>query len=146
MEEFRNPTPPPPLVYNCKFEKTGSYLLKNKFKPLYCDEETEQFLRECQDASQLKTAAANVLSLVWSITDTNGLLGRGQMHVISSAQARVLVGTHFGGSYLDVGAGDGNVTARLAPFFDSVTTTEVSAPMIQRLKNRGFAAYNVIFF
>ena len=32
-------------------------------------------------------------------------------------------------SYLDIGAGDGNVTAKIAPFFKNVTATEVSPAM-----------------
>ncbi|KJE94882.1 DREV methyltransferase [Capsaspora owczarzaki ATCC 30864] len=50
---------------------------------------------------------------------------------------------HFG-TLLDIGAGDGNVTARLAPMFASVTTTEASAVMSWRLAQRGFTSINTL--
>jgi hypothetical protein len=39
---------------------------------------------------------------------------------------------------LDVGAGDGGVTSRLAPFFSTVVCTEVSTQMCRRLRQRGY--------
>ena len=39
---------------------------------------------------------------------------------------------------LDVGAGDGGVTAQLAPLFDDVVVTEVSVPMGAHLRSRGY--------
>ena len=39
---------------------------------------------------------------------------------------------------LDVGAGDGNVTRRLAPLFDDITVTEASKHMGNRLRARGY--------
>lgn len=41
-------------------------------------------------------------------------------------------------SLLDIGAGDGNVTASLASLVDQVTTTEASAPMVASLNARGY--------
>lgn len=52
----------------------------------------------------------------------------------SHTQARVL---------LDIGAGDGNVTRRLAPLFDEVHATETSAPMCWRLSRAGFRVLGV---
>ena len=40
---------------------------------------------------------------------------------------------------LDVGAGDGAVTAELAPLFSEVMTTEVSRPCVRAICKRGFA-------
>jgi len=64
------------------------------------------------------------------------------MHVLSTAQARLLLRADGppAGVLLDVGAGDGGVTSRLAPLFEHVVATEVSAPMVRRLRGRGFAA------
>ena len=39
-------------------------------------------------------------------------------------------------SLLDVGAGDGGVTAGLAPMFDSVTATEISSVLAWKLYAR----------
>jgi SAM-dependent methyltransferase len=44
----------------------------------------------------------------------------------------------FRGKLLDIGAGDGNVTGKMAHFMDHVTTTEVSGPMVKNLNNKGF--------
>jgi len=45
------------------------------------------------------------------------------------------------GRLLDVGAGDGCCTAKLAPLFHSVSCTEVSRPASWRLRQRGFDAH-----
>ena len=70
------------------------------------------------------------------------------MFVLSRAQLQQLLlgdsvsqndpNRRVGGSLLDVGAGDGNVTAALASLVDRVTSTEVSAPMVTSLNARGF--------
>lgn len=44
---------------------------------------------------------------------------------------------------LDVGAGDGNVTRRLAPLFDDITVTEASKYMGNRLRGRGYRCVRV---
>jgi SAM-dependent methyltransferase len=63
------------------------------------------------------------------------------MFTLSREQVRVLLPTIArlpDASLLDVGAGDGGVTARMAPLFRSVTATEVSGPMCRRLRRRGY--------
>lgn len=42
------------------------------------------------------------------------------------------------GSLLDVGAGDGNVTAKLATLHKKVVATEISKHMTTRLAQKGF--------
>jgi hypothetical protein len=48
----------------------------------------------------------------------------------------------FGGvkfkNLLDLGAGDGAVTARISPFFENIYTTEMSYTMQWRLQQKGF--------
>ena len=46
----------------------------------------------------------------------------------------------LGTKLLDVGAGDGNVTQHMASLFASVVATEVSAPMVDRLRQSGYDA------
>lgn len=62
------------------------------------------------------------------------------MFVLSRAQIQRLLRREqrLGGSLLDIGAGDGNVTESLAALVDTVTTTEVSGPMVKSLNQRGF--------
>ena len=113
--------------------------------PLHRDEEATAFLQRCgakgTAARLAQSAAAAALRTTLSLTDANALVGRGSMHVLSTAQARLLLGRSEGGAgvLLDVGAGDGGVTARLAPLFESVVATEASAPMVRRLQERNFA-------
>jgi protein-L-isoaspartate O-methyltransferase len=85
---------------------------------------------------------------VLSRTAINGLLHRGSMFVLSSKQFR----SHLLCSYsvddasalprkatlLDIGAGDGAVTARLAGLFTTVYVTEASTVMQFRLRRRGY--------
>ena len=113
------------------------------------DDVAEEFLLRCGGRSTAvrwaQSTAASALRATLSLTDANGLVGRGSMHVLSTAQARLLLGAGLAerqkrGVLLDVGAGDGSVTAQLAPLFDAVVATEVSAPMIRRLRARNFQA------
>ncbi|KAF4314690.1 hypothetical protein BBO99_00004627 [Phytophthora kernoviae] len=89
-----------------------------------------------------ESLGSTVLGLFYSLTDANGILGRGQMFVLSRAQVQKLLHQEHsvpgGGSLLDIGAGDGNVTASLASLVDQVTTTEASAPMVANLNARGY--------
>lgn len=69
------------------------------------------------------------------------LLGRGSMFLFSSDQFRKLIGIDErwkGDSVLDLGAGDGQVTAVMAPYFNTVYTTEVSPVMGRILSNKGY--------
>ena len=77
------------------------------------------------------------------LNNISGFLDRGQMFVFSEKQFESMVkehiqtantiannfGTRIGGSLLDVGAGDGNITSIMANYFDYVTATEVSSCM-----------------
>ncbi|CAE7202389.1 METTL9, partial [Symbiodinium sp. CCMP2592] len=108
---------------------------------LEADAATEDFLAFCLERSVattlLKGALARVLCWCLSKTDVNALLGRGEMFVLSAAQALRLFPERPGGVLLDVGAGTGSCTMELAQLFDHVLTTEVSRPMVARLRRRG---------
>lgn len=113
---------------------------------LSLDDETRMFLDSCRPR-WLVDAAAGVLRSCLSVTDVNGLLGRGQMFVLSGEQMEKLLGAPLAAAraahggplrLLDVGAGDGEVTARLSKLFGGVTATEVSRVMCHRLARRGF--------
>jgi len=116
-----------------------SSITRRAIKELKSDDETEYFLRVTCRPNWMLDFIAGLLRryLRWSLTDVNALIGRGQMFVISTEQAKDLLQIKDrGGSLLDVGAGDGGVTSRLSPLFSHVTCTEVSAPMCRRLKAR----------
>ncbi|CAH1398635.1 unnamed protein product [Nezara viridula] len=68
-------------------------------------------------------------------------LGRGSMFVLSKSQFAALSGRGPGqeGELVDLGAGDGSITAILQNFFSSrVTVTEVSKAMRPQLLKKGF--------
>ena len=139
-------------------------------KPLSPDDETVAWLRTCRP-SICTSLLASLLRLFYSITDTNAILRRGQMFVLSDGAVRQLlatpsvaagdadggadgisaaIGAGAGagaplslrrGRLLDVGAGDGGVTAILARHFDEVHATEVSRPMAARLRERGYTVH-----
>jgi SAM-dependent methyltransferase len=74
--------------------------------------------------------------------DADGWLGMHPLHVLGTSSWRALLGER-GGVLLDVGAGRGDVTSTLAPLFERVVATETSAPMVRRLRARGFEAHGV---
>lgn len=83
--------------------------------------------------------------------EINGLLGTYPMHVLGTEQWSTLLAMARGaehhivprGRLLDVGAGSGDVTQKLAPLFTEVVTTELSRMMALRLRSRGFACHRV---
>ena len=120
--------------------------LSERWAPLSADAETQDFLDSCKP-SWIMSFLASILRLFLSVTDTNGLLSRGSMFVLSSQQAGELIGLPVREArssgrtnlrLLDVGAGDGEVTKKLAYLFDEVHTTEVSPWMARNLRAKGY--------
>jgi hypothetical protein len=124
--------------------------------PLSLDADTRAFLDSCAPAP-CADLIASLLRRFMSLTDTNGMLGRGSMFVLSAAQAGELLRHGLAGApgqgpltLLDVGAGDGDVTARLIAGMEAstgggrrvaATVTEASKPMGGRLRARGWAVH-----
>uniref|UniRef100_S4R939 Methyltransferase 9, His-X-His N1-histidine n=1 Tax=Petromyzon marinus TaxID=7757 RepID=S4R939_PETMA len=76
----------------------------------------------------------------------NPVLGRGSMFVLSAEQFRRLLGipdSWRADSLLDLGAGDGEVTAIMGAHFKQVFVTEVSPTMQWRLRKRDFTVLGV---
>ncbi|CAH0761079.1 unnamed protein product [Diatraea saccharalis] len=124
--------------------------LKSKFVQLNADEETKEFLSSSIEKStwvwtQLWYLLAKaVLKHFWSVTDINGWLGRGSMFVLSEEQARTLLrparSTNEGtGAIVDIGAGDGEVSRRLAGLYADRYATEISASMRKALGSKGYS-------
>lgn len=109
------------------------------------DDDTVAFMDEQRSArhSPLRWAARTALRPFAGDFALNGLLGTYPLHLLSTAQWRSLFGGHTGGRLLDIGAACGDVTARLAPLFDSVTVTEVNRPMARRLRRRGWDTHRL---
>ena len=80
---------------------------------------------------------------VYSYVLVNGLIGRGRMFVYSTSQFRTLLDFDPNEqsrltSLLDIGAGDGSVTERMANLFEKVYATEMSSIMQWRLFTYGY--------
>lgn len=78
----------------------------------------------------------------------NGIIGRGRMFVYSTAQFKTLLDVNDSqqsqlSSLLDIGAGDGCVTERMAGLFKKVYATELSSIMQWRLSNSGYTILDI---
>lgn len=71
----------------------------------------------------------------------NGLFGTYPLFLLGTDHWRELLGDRAGGRMLDVGAAAGDVTATLAPLFDTVVTTDTAWPMVRRLQRRGWESH-----
>lgn len=126
--------------------------LAGKFVQLGPDQETIQFLEEAEKKSdwiitQLWHAIVKAV-LGWFMTQTsiNGWLQRGSMFVMSLPQFVKLLKIDGDDKYdtlLDLGAGDGKVTAHVAPLFERVYVTEISGNMRSLLQRQGYRVLDI---
>jgi SAM-dependent methyltransferase len=135
------------LEYSCQLERLDPEL-RRRFVPSRLDTEGEAFLavaaRRRHGAGALWVHRA--LALFLSDFDINGLLGMYPVFLLSTPQALALlertIPDRLGQArLLDVGAGSGDVTCRLAPLVDSIECTEASRFMARRLRRRGFPCW-----
>ncbi|CAH1780361.1 unnamed protein product [Owenia fusiformis] len=121
--------------------------LCSSFIQSHQDEETSNFLEHCFDKSEwiftqfYHSLMKSILGWFMTQTSINGFLERGSMFVFSTSQFDNLLGLDpLWKSYklLDLGAGDGKVTERIAHHFNETFATEASKPMTWRLKEKGY--------
>eukprot|EP01127_Copromyxa_protea_P001956 TRINITY_DN11858_c0_g1_i1.p1 TRINITY_DN11858_c0_g1~~TRINITY_DN11858_c0_g1_i1.p1 ORF type:complete len:302 (+),score=68.19 TRINITY_DN11858_c0_g1_i1:2-907(+) len=114
--------------------------LQHKVHVLAQDEGTWQFLQENPPSGYIMGMAYSTLIKLVPHTDALGILGIGKMHVLSSEHFSSIVTPHLKNfdRVLDIGAGDGSVTQKMAPYFSEVFTTEVSGSMVTSLQSKGF--------
>ncbi|XP_076470220.1 protein-L-histidine N-pros-methyltransferase-like isoform X3 [Babylonia areolata] len=87
-----------------------------------------------------------VLGVFMTKTSINGLLGRGSMFVLSHQQFEKLLGVspvRKAENLIDLGAGDGEVTKVMAPYFSNVYATEMSPTMQRLLSYKGYQVLDV---
>ncbi|CAF2649103.1 unnamed protein product [Rotaria sp. Silwood2] len=124
------------------------------FQELHEDEETTKFIEQSQEKSDnipvqiLHSLASSLLTIFIARTSANGLIGRGRMFVYSTAQFRKLLDIEHNEQYpltslLDIGAGDGSVTQRMATLFKKVYATEISSIMQWRLSSYGYTVLDI---
>ncbi|ODN03316.1 Methyltransferase-like protein 9, partial [Orchesella cincta] len=125
----------------------------SKFEQFEMDESTQLFLDSCVENSDNTfwqmwlTLASSILSWFLTNTSVNGLLGRGSMQVFSSDQFEQLIDYQHSnntlGNLLDIGAGDGSTTDRMADCFSNVYATEMSTTMRWTLQKKGYTVLDV---
>lgn len=136
--------------------------LWSRFMECHLDSGTQQFIDHCYYQSQCFFRSLwilimrSILKLFLSSTSICGLLNCGRMFVFSDEQIEKFcfntldmqsidgrVKRQNYGTLLDIGAGDGNVTDKLARYFHRTYVTELSRTMQNRLIERGFHLLNV---
>ena len=142
---MRQPSEDPPLIYDCNLSLM-TYNLRKTFLLSDCDSGTQEFLDQyCSSPATggcCKHTMCNALRCFFSVTDTNAILNRGQMHVLSAGQIKRLLlksgifqqndnsnsdessNSTKVPSVLDIGAGDGNVTEKIIKAVMSTFTQE----------------------
>lgn len=125
------------LRYEADLPKLAA--LNVAFTQLSLDDETARYISdsEAYRHGTLMTWLHRAMRGFLSDFDINGYLGTYPMHVLSTGQWSTLLG-RVGGSHLDVGAGRGDATEKLAQLFDETTVTETSSAMARRLTKRGY--------
>jgi len=135
--------------YTVDLQSISDDRIRNKFQQLSADEETKAFLEQSFDKSDwiftqiYHNVAKAFLSLVYSQTDINGILGRGAMFVLSREHYSVLTNGFTGENLIDLGAGDGAPTLVMAPSYKNVYATETSGPMRRLLKSKDIQVLEV---
>lgn len=129
------------LCYRVDPDKLGN--LEAAFVPLSLDPEGEAFIAAALQHKyrRIVLGAHRLLTLFLSDFDTNALLGCHPVFLLSTPQGRALLGDTSKNQLLDVGAGSGDISTRLAPLFDSIECTETSTGMARRLRKRGLPCW-----
>jgi SAM-dependent methyltransferase len=134
------------LRYACDLARLGA--LAERFVPSQLDTEGEAFLAATlrRDHSRAGYWAHRALTLFLSDFDANALLGMYPVFLLSTPQAQRLIeaarpGGVGAGRWLDIGAGSGDVTTRIAPLANTIECTETSRQMARRLRRRGLSCW-----
>lgn len=129
------------LRYDCDFERLPQRL-RQRFLTLTFDADARAFLERMwvNRPGIVRHELRGFLRQYASDFDVNGLLNIYPMHVLSTPQWRTLV-PRTGGRLLDIGAGNGDTTQRIAPLFEKIVVTETSRAMAWRLRRHGFTCY-----
>jgi 2-polyprenyl-3-methyl-5-hydroxy-6-metoxy-1,4-benzoquinol methylase len=134
------------LRYACDLERLGE--LAERFVPSQLDAEGEAFLAAANRRQHTRVGywAHRALTLLLSDFDANALLGAYPVFLLSTPRALELLRAArpagvATGRWLDIGAGSGDVTTRLAPLAESIQCTEASRFMAWRLRQRGLSCW-----
>ncbi len=135
------------LRYACELDRLSPDL-RPRFVPSQLDTEGEAFLAASLKRKHRRSElwAHRALTLFVSDFDANAWLGMYPVFLFSTPQALALLEAARPSGLeqarlLDVGAGSGDVTTRLAPLVESTHCTETSRLMARRLKKRGLPCW-----
>ena len=131
------------LVTTANLESLGAFAPYFRELPVDAAWRAEVEALERGRHGRLRTYAQRLARVYLSDFDANALTGMYRMQLLPTSAWRQLLDGHGGGRLLDVGAGSGDVTAALAPCFDSVEATEVSRGMARRLGRLGVRCHRV---
>lgn len=127
--------------YGCDSSALPSELAQ-AFVVLEPDVDAQVFARQAAAHGTWKTTMFRALRTFVSDYDAYGLLGMYRMHLLGSTQWRKLLDLpehpRAQGAYLDVGAGRGDITACLTPYFAKSFATEPAVPLRKHLPRAGF--------
>ena len=130
-----------PFAYDCDRAALAKPLAA-AFVDLREGAEAEHFLAARESHGGLRTLLFRYLRAWMSDYDAYGYLGMYDMHLLSLAQWRTLLelpeSPQSRGTFLDVGAGRGDITACLTPYYALSMATELSPPLRRDLPDRGF--------
>jgi SAM-dependent methyltransferase len=134
------------LEFACELERLGE--LAHHFVPSELDAEGEAFLHGVLGRRHTRAGywVHRALTLFFSDFDANALLGMHPVFLLSTPAASRLVeaarpGGVSGARWLDIGAGSGDVTTRLAPLAETLQCSETSRYMARRLRRRGLPCW-----
>jgi len=134
-EEYRGQL----FEYECDLGRLPARIAA-RFHPTSLSSETRAFVDRAVENRHGRWVAMlhTLLRGMVSDFDVNGLLGTYPMFLAGRRVFEELLAPGPGARLLDVGAGNGDVTAELAPLFADVETTETSWAMARRLRQRGY--------
>lgn len=137
-----NDQPSTELVYDADSRRLPFELAK-RFVYLGEDGEMRRFIArvKAKPANRLITRIYQFMRGGLSDYDAYGLLNMYEMHLLSRAQWERLIGESRRESLLDIGAGCGSITSKLAGLFQKVVVTETSRVMARKLRKRGYKVY-----
>ncbi|VDO93417.1 unnamed protein product [Soboliphyme baturini] len=134
--------------YSVDLTKLANLSMASFFVQSFYDAETEQFLDRCKEVTDSVllqlwyNCCMLILTMFMKKTCINGWLRRGSMFLFSGEQLSLLLGvasaTPKYRAALDLGAGDGNVSLKIAALCNELYVTEASRTMRLRLAEKGF--------
>lgn len=137
-------------------ETNLSSLAQQNFLASTPDNQTQQFLDNSNEIASnyfwqtVRNIGVMILSAMYTKTDINGMTGFGNMFLFSEHQFAKFLSVERSSwnaaskKVLDLGAGNGDITEHMRPFFGDIYATELSPKMRKRLSSKGFIVLDAL--